>query len=186
MRSKSNAGSAHLPSTEATGRIRKCKDGDFESIFAIINDAAEAYRGKIPSDCWRDPYMSREELRHDISDGVEFWSYEDNAEVLGVMGLQQVKDVTLIRHAYIRTAKRGRGIGSALLSHLYDQTARPVLVGTWAAASWAIAFYEKHEFRLVSTKEKDELLKKYWSISPRQIETSVVLADRKWLETKRP
>jgi len=126
--------------------------------------------------------MSREELRHEIADGVEFWGYEDNAELLGVMGLQQVKDVTLIRHAYVRTVERGHGIGSALLSHLYDQTPRPVLVGTWAAAVWAIAFYEKHGFRLVSTKEKDELLKRYWSISPRQIETSVVLADPKWLK----
>ena len=173
-----------LQSSGATGRIRRCKDSEFESIFAIVNDAAEAYRGRIPSDCWRDPYMSREELRHEIGDGVEFWGYEANADLLGVMGIQQVKDVTLIRHAYVRTAKRGRGIGSALLSHLYDQTTRPVLVGTWAAAVWAIAFYEKHGFRLVSTKEKDELLKAYWSISPRQIETSVVLADRKWWETR--
>jgi N-acetylglutamate synthase-like GNAT family acetyltransferase len=129
--------------------------------------------------------MSREELRHEIGDGVEFWGYDDDAELVGVMGLQQVKDVTLIRHAYVRTAKRGRGIGTALLSHLTNQTTRPVLVGTWAAAVWAISFYEKHGFHLVSTKEKDELLKRYWSISPRQIETSVVLADRKWLETNR-
>jgi N-acetylglutamate synthase-like GNAT family acetyltransferase len=166
--------------------IRRCTEGDFETIYTIINDAAEAYRGKIPPDCWKEPYMPREELRHEIDDGVEFWGCENEGELVGVMGIQQVEDVALIRHAYVRSVIRNRGIGSALLSYLRKEATRPVLVGTWAAASWAVRFYEKHGFHLVSAREKDELLSRYWSISPRQIETSVVLADKKWLETNRP
>jgi N-acetylglutamate synthase-like GNAT family acetyltransferase len=162
--------------------IRKCYETDFEAIYAIINDAAEAYRGVIPPDCWKEPYMTKEELRHEIDHGVEFWGYEDESQLLGVMGIQHIRDVALIRHSYVRTAKRNRGIGGAILSYLRQQTTRPILVGTWAAASWAIRFYEKHGFRLVSRVEKDELLRRYWSIPPRQIETSVVLADQKWFE----
>lgn len=161
--------------------IRKCYDTDFEAIYAIINDAAEAYRGVIPPDCWKEPYMTKEELRDEIDHGVEFWGYEDESQLAGVMGIQHIRDVALIRHSYVRTAKRNRGIGGAILSYL-RQTTRPILVGTWAAASWAIRFYEKHGFRLVSRVEKDELLRRYWSIPPRQIETSVVLADQKWFE----
>jgi N-acetylglutamate synthase-like GNAT family acetyltransferase len=162
--------------------IRRCDDADFEAIYAIINDAAEAYRGVIPPDCWKVPYMTREELQHEISEGVEFWGYECESELVGVMGIQQVEDVALIRHAYVRTAKRNRGIGRALLSSVRQQTTSPTLVGTWADASWAIRFYENYGFRLVSTEEKDRLLRRYWSIPPRQVETSVVLADRKWFE----
>ena len=160
--------------------IRPCTDANFDTICAIINDAAEAYRGVIPVDRWHDPYMSREELQHEIQSGVRFWGYEEDGNLLGVMGIQDVKDVTLIRHAYVRTAKRGEGIGGKLLAELRKLTARPVLIGTWAAATWAIRFYEKHGFTMVTPEEKDRLLKKYWSIPERQIETSVVLGDERW------
>lgn len=161
--------------------IRLCADNDFETIYEIINDAARAYKGVIPADRWKEPYMSREELRHEIDKGVVFWGYEEGGRLVGVMGIQHVQDVALIRHAYVRTAERNRGIGSRLLSCLQKQTSRPVLVGTWADAVWAVRFYEKHGFKLVPDREKDRLLKKYWSIPKRQIETSVVLADRKWI-----
>jgi N-acetylglutamate synthase-like GNAT family acetyltransferase len=159
--------------------IRRCETRDFETIYAIINDAAEAYRGVIPADCWKEPYMTKEELRREIADGVEFWGYEQDDELVGVMGIQQVQDVTLIRHAYVRTAKRKHGIGGKLLYFLRQKTTRPILVGTWEAAEWAIRFYEKHGFRQVSATEKDRQLRRYWSIPERQIETSVVLAERK-------
>jgi N-acetylglutamate synthase-like GNAT family acetyltransferase len=164
--------------------IRRCDDNDFEMIYKIINDAAQAYRGVIPADLWKEPYMSKEELRHEIDEGVSFWGYEESGEIVGVMGIQPIRDVTLIRHAYVRTAERNRGIGSKLLSYLEGQTIRPVLIGTWADAVWAVRFYEKHGFRLVTKEEKDRLLKKYWSISERQIETSLVLADQKWFRTR--
>jgi len=166
--------------------IRPCDPGEFEGIYEIINDAARAYRGVIPADRWKDPYMDREELRHEIHEGVVFWGYEEEGRLLGVMGLQQVQDVTLIRHSYVRTARRNQGIGGKLLSHLKAQTNRPLLVGTWAAILWAIRFYENHGFRLVSPGEKNRLLKKYWSIPDRQVETSVVLADSKWFEISKP
>jgi len=162
--------------------IRTFNPNEFEVIYEIINDAAQAYRGVIPADRWKDPYMPREELRHEINEGVVFWGYEEEERLLGVMGLQPVQDVTLIRHSYVRTARRNQGIGGKLLSHLKAQTDRPLLVGTWAAIAWAIRFYEKHGFCLVSPGEKDRLLKKYWSIPDRQVETSVVLADPKWFE----
>ena len=161
--------------------IRRCDGTDFEVIYSIINDAAQAYRGVIPYDCWKEPYMSREELRHEIDAGVIFWGYEEDGELVGVMGLQHVQDVALIRHSYIRTARQNEGIGKGLLFHLLKQTTRPILVGTWADARWAIRFYEKNGFQLVSRREKDLLLKKYWIIPERQIETSVVLADEKWI-----
>jgi N-acetylglutamate synthase-like GNAT family acetyltransferase len=162
--------------------IRRCDVRDFESIWVIINDGAQAYRGTIPEDRWIEPYMSREKLQHEIDDGVVFWGYEDGGNLLGVMGLQQVRDVTLIRHAYVRTSSQKRGAGAQLLSHLRLLTKRPVLIGTWADAVWAIHFYEKHGFQMVSTTEKNRLLKLYWKIPERQIETSVVLADAKWRE----
>jgi len=160
--------------------IRRCDDRDFESVWIIINDGAQAYRGTIPEDRWTEPYMSREKLQHEIDDGVVFWGYEDAGNLLGVMGLQQVRDVTLIRHAYVRTSSQKRGVGAHLMSNLRLLTERPVLIGTWADAVWAIRFYEKHGFQMVSTTEKDRLLKQYWTIPERQIETSVVLADAKW------
>ena len=160
--------------------IRKCDDTDFETIYEIVNDGAEAYKGVIPADRLKEPYMDRDELRHEIEAGVEFWGYEEAGELLGVMGIQHVLDVTLIRHAYVRTDRQKKGIGGKLLLHLRAMTSRPILIGTWADASWAIRFYEKHGFRVVTVEEKNRLLKKYWSIPDRQIETSVVLAEKNW------
>jgi N-acetylglutamate synthase-like GNAT family acetyltransferase len=160
--------------------IRQCDETDFEAIYEIINDAAEAYRGVIPADVWNDPYMSREELAREIADGVVFWGFEEDGELAAVMGIQHVEDVTLIRHSYVRSVKRNQGIGGRLLSHLRGLTQRPMLVGTWADATWAVRFYERHGFRLVSPAEKDCLLRRYWSVPERQIETSVVLADDRW------
>jgi N-acetylglutamate synthase-like GNAT family acetyltransferase len=162
--------------------IRVCDNTDFETIYSIIKEAAQKYKGIIAADRWKEPYMTREELRHEIEDGIVFWGYERDGELLGVMGIQRVKDVTLIRHAYVRIRAQGQGIGNNLLSFLSKQTARPILIGTWADAAWAIRFYEKRGFRLVPPEEKDPLLKKYWSVPARQTETSVVLADRKWFD----
>jgi N-acetylglutamate synthase-like GNAT family acetyltransferase len=165
--------------------IRQCKPDDFETIYEIVNDAAVAYKGVIPSDRWHEPYMPREELQHEIDAGVRFWGYEVEGELVGVMGIQDVQDVTLIRHAYVRTTQRRKGIGGKLLSHLLTLTERPILIGTWAAATWAIRFYEKYGFRLVTEEEKNHLLKKYWSIPERQVETSVVLAEEHRFSTIR-
>jgi N-acetylglutamate synthase-like GNAT family acetyltransferase len=162
--------------------MRKCTENDFESIYIIINDAARAYKGVIPADRWHEPYMSREYLRHEIDAGVQFWGYEHQGCLIGVIGIQDVQDVTLIRHAYVRTAQRAKGIGGRLVTHLKTLITRPTLVGTWAAASWAVRFYERHGFRIVTWEEKERLLRKYWSIPERQTETSVVLADERWRE----
>ena len=159
--------------------IRQCNPNDFEAIYTIINDAAEAYKGVIPEDRWNTPYMTKDELQQEIDAGVVFWGYEDGGALVGVMGIQDVKDVTLIRHSYVRTASQSEGIGGRLLSELRGNTQRPILIGTWADAVWAIRFYERQGFRLVSSNEKDRLLKIYWSIPERQIETSVVLKDHK-------
>jgi len=165
--------------------IRRCDDRDFDPIWTIINDGAKAYEGIIPADRWTEPYMSYDELRRQIDEGVVFWGYEESGTLTAVMGIQQVQDVTLIRHAYVRTTSQKRGIGAQLLSHLRGLTSAPILIGTWAAAIWAIQFYERHGFRLVGPQEKDRLLTKYWTIPERQIETSVVLVDSKWWETQR-
>ena len=162
--------------------VRACADADGDAILDVVNDAARAYRGVIPLDRWHEPYMSRGELEREIASGVRFWCLDDGGRVLGVMGVQDVRDVTLIRHAYVRTAERRRGIGSRLLRRLLRGTTRPVLMGTWAAAEWAVRFYEKHGFRLVTQEAKTRLLKTYWSIPERQVETSVVLADELWRE----
>jgi len=155
--------------------IRPCTDADFAVIETIINEAARAYRGAIPADCWQEPYMTRSNLMAEIAAGVNFWGWEESGALIGVMGLQKVRDVALIRHAYVRSAHQRRGVGGALLTALAGQTAGPLLVGTWAATEWAIRFYERHGFRLVSAAEKDRLLSAYWSIPLRQQETSVVL-----------
>ena len=160
--------------------IRRCDDRDAEMIWMIINDGAQAYKGVIPADQWAEPYMSREEMQREIDDGVVFWGFEDGGELVGVMGIQKVEDVTLIRHAYVRSGWQKRGIGAQLLGHLSGLTKDPILIGTWADAMWAIRFYEKHGFRMIGFAEKERLLKKYWKISERQTETAVVLADSKW------
>jgi GNAT superfamily N-acetyltransferase len=152
--------------------IRPCRHDEREAILAIVNAAAEAYRGVIPADRWHDPYMPAEELDEEIAAGVRFWGHETAGELTGVMGIQTVRDVELIRHAYVRPADQGRGIGGALLEHLLRSATRPVLVGTWAAAEWAIRFYRGHGFEHAS----QDLLRTYWTIPERQIETSVVLA----------
>lgn len=163
--------------------IRECGDDDFEAVYEIINDAAQAYRGIIPPDRWHEPYMPREELREEISAGVAFLGYEQDGELAGVMGIQDIQDVTLIRHAYVRTALRGRGIGWVLLARIMDEATRPVLIGTWADAVWAVRFYERHGFKVVPPQQKELLLQKYWNVPDRQIETSVVLADQAWFAT---
>ena len=163
--------------------IRECATADFEAIYEIINDAAEAYRGIIPPDRWHEPYMPREELREEITAGVAFLGYEQDGELAGVMGTQDIQDVTLIRHAYVRTAQRSRGIGGELLARIMDDATCPVLIGTWADAVWAVRFYKRHGFKVVSAQEKERLLHKYWSVPERQIETSVVLADQSWFAT---
>jgi len=157
--------------------IRPLGFSDFETIHTIINEAAKAYDGTIPPDCWKEPYMSREELRHEMDQGVRFWGYDEATELAGVMGIQDVQDVTLIRHAYVRPDRQHQGIGGKLLSFLRGLASRPLLVGTWAAAVWAIRFYERHGFRMVPREEKDRLLKKYWSVPRHQIENSVVLVE---------
>jgi GNAT superfamily N-acetyltransferase len=159
--------------------IYQCTDQNFNIILEIINDGAQAYKRIIPDDRWHDPYMSGQLLREELNTGVRFWGWRENDQLIGVMGIQDRGDVTLIRHAYVRTVLRNRGVGSRLLQHLESITDKPILIGTWAAADWAVAFYEKHDYRLVSPDEKNRLLKKYWNIPERQIETSVVLANAK-------
>ncbi len=158
--------------------IRQCTKDDFDLMFSIINDAARAYRGIIPDDRWKEPYMPAEELRHEIEDGVVFWGLEQEGQLLGIMGIQDKGDVTLIRHAYVRSRIQKNGIGTRLLRHLEAMTDKPLLIGTWASAGWAISFYAKNAYDLVTEEEKNRLLRKYWSIPERQVETSVVLAKR--------
>lgn len=155
--------------------IRRCTHADVDAVESIINDAAEAYRGVIPSDCWHEPYMPRYELEAEIAAGVAFWGWDEGGRPVGVMGLQPVRDVTLIRHAYVRPSHQSRGIGHQLLSALVHEARGTLLVGTWAAATWAIRFYERHGFRLVSESETQRLLDAYWTITTRQRDTSVVL-----------
>ncbi len=160
--------------------ISKSEQKDFNEIYEIINDGASAYKGIIPEDRWHEPYMTEDELKKQIAEGVEFWTYTEDDKIIGVMGIQFKKDVTLIRHAYIRTSERKKGIGSKLLEHLRTIAATPILIGTWADAKWAVEFYQKHGFRLLPEQEKNTLLRKYWAIPDRQIETSVVLASTNW------
>jgi GNAT superfamily N-acetyltransferase len=156
--------------------IRPCREDEQAAILAIVNAAAEAYRGAIPEDRWHEPYMAAAELESEIGSGVAFWGYESDGALVGVMGIQPVRDVDLIRHAYVLPESQGNGIGRDLLLHLRGLTARRMLVGTWAAAEWAIRFYRRNGFQLVSPERKKTLLETYWSIPERQIETSVVLA----------
>jgi GNAT superfamily N-acetyltransferase len=156
--------------------IRPCRDDEHAQILAIVNAAAEAYRGVIPADRWHDPYMPDAELDAEIAAGVAFWGYDDGGQVIGVMGIQPVADADLIRHAYVLPERQREGVGAELLRHLTETATRPLLVGTWAAADWAIRFYERHGFELVSPEEKARLLRTYWTIPERQVATSVVLA----------
>lgn len=160
--------------------IRQCTDSDVPAIFEIVNDAAQVYKGVIPADRWHEPYMPLDELEEEIADGVVFWGFEEDDGLLGVMGIQDKGEVCLIRHAYVRAGRQKGGIGSRLLQHLETTTEKPVLIGTWASAVWAITFYQRNGYRLVSEEEKNRLLRKFWRIPERQVETSVVLADRKW------
>lgn len=157
--------------------IRRCRDDERLAILAILNAAAEAYRGVIPADRWHEPYMSLDELDREIAAGVAFWGYEAQGALVGMMGIQPVAEVDLIRHAYVLPGHQRHGVGGALLSHLCGVTNRRMLVGTWAAADWAIRFYRRHGFELVSLERTAALLTRYWIIPPRQVETSVVLAN---------
>jgi GNAT superfamily N-acetyltransferase len=157
--------------------IRRCRDDELEVVLAIVNEAAAVYRGVIPSDRWHEPYMPADELAAEIAGGVEFWGWVDSHdELVGVMGIQPVQDVWLIRHAYVRSAAQGCGVGGELLSGLTERVGGQLLVGTWATATWAIRFYERHGFVAVPREQIGPLLRRYWSIPERQVETSVVLA----------
>jgi GNAT superfamily N-acetyltransferase len=158
------------------GAIRPCREDERTAILEVVNAAAAAYRGVIPDDRWHEPYMQSAELEREIADGVAFWGYETDGELVGVMGIQPVVDVDLIRHAYVLPARQGEGIGGALIAHLRGLANRRMLVGTWASAEWAIRFYRRHGFEQVTPEAKTELLRTYWTIPERQIETSVVLA----------
>jgi GNAT superfamily N-acetyltransferase len=164
--------------------VRRCTPSELAAIGAVINEAAEAYRGAIPADRWHEPYMRAAELEREVSEGVVFWGAYEGASLVGVMGLQAVADVALIRHAYVRPARQREGVGRLLLRALRQSARGPVLVGTWRAATWAIRFYEKHGFRLLAREEVDRVLRRYWSIPERQIEESVVLADRSWFGSR--
>ncbi len=161
--------------------IRRFDDRDLALANDIINAAAVAYRGVIPPDRWHEPYMPLDEMQREIADGVDFWILEEDGSLLGVMGIQDKGDVALVRHAYVAPNLQRKGVGTRLLRHVQNLVDKPLLIGTWAAASWAIGFYRRNGFTVVSERDKDRLLRKYWSIPPRQIETSVVLADERWL-----
>src|SRR3954464_6032136 len=152
------------------GTVRECAGEDRPAILAIVNAAAEAYRGVIPADRWHDPYMPAGELDAEIAARVRFWGYEDGGALLGVMGVQPVRDVVLIRHAYVAPGAQRRGVGGALLEHLIREATRPILVGTWAAAEWAIRFYRRHGFEVVARDRTAALLRTYWTIPDRQID----------------
>ena len=160
--------------------IRSCGAADVPALLAIINDAAHAYKGIIAADRWHQPYMPRAELVAEIADGVAFWGAARADQLVGVMGIQDRGEVALIRHAYVRTSERRQGIGEALLHYLETLTAKPILIGTWSAATWAIYFYRKHGYRVLSRSEIERLLRRYWRIPERQVETSVVLANARW------
>jgi GNAT superfamily N-acetyltransferase len=159
------------------GSVRPCRDDERAAVLAIINAAAEAYRGVIPADRWHEPYMPSGELDDEIAAGVAFWGVEQDGALVGVMGIQPVRDVDLIRHAYVLPDHQRHGVGAALLGQLRRRSTRRMLIGTWAAADWAVRFYCRHGFELVSPERKTALLKTYWTVPDRQIETSVVLAN---------
>ena len=161
--------------------IRRSNEADVPQIFAIVNEAAKAYRGVIPADRWHEPYMPLEELRSEIARGVVFWVAEEASGLSGVMGIEDKGNVALVRHAYVASGTQRKGVGTELLRHIEQNTDKPILIGTWATAAWAIGFYQRNGYTVVSEREKDQLLRTYWSIPERQIATSVVLADRRWV-----
>ena len=163
-------------------QIRGSTPADVPAIFAIVNDAAQAYRGVIPADRWHEPYMPMDEVRSEIAAGVQFWVAEEDGKVLGVMGIQDKGDVALVRHAYTATSAQRKGVGTRLLRHVEALNEKPVLIGTWADAKWAIDFYVRNGYTVVSHAEKERLLRTYWNIPVRQVDTSVVLADRRWMQ----
>jgi GNAT superfamily N-acetyltransferase len=165
--------------------IRELRESDLVVALAVVNDAARAYRGVIPADRWHEPYMSRDELDQEIADGVVFWVADEDGSVLGVMGMQDRGAVILVRHAYIAPGVQRKGVGTLLLRHIEVHVNKPILIGTWADASWAIEFYQRNGYTLVPTEQKDSLLRRYWAIPARQIHTSVVLADGQWMDTQR-
>jgi N-acetylglutamate synthase-like GNAT family acetyltransferase len=164
--------------------IRRGVEADFTALLAIVNDAARAYRGVIPVDRWHEPYMSADELAREIAAGVVFWVAEHEGRLAGVMGIQDKGDVALVRHAYVAPSTQRAGVGTCLLRHVEGLVDKPILIGTWAAASWAIEFYRRNGFTVVPSGHKDRLLRTYWSIPARQIETSVVLANGRWTEAQ--
>jgi GNAT superfamily N-acetyltransferase len=165
--------------------IRKSRQTDVATMFAIVNAAAQAYRGVIPAELWHEPYMPLDELQSAIGEGIVFWVAEESARLLGVMGIQDKGEVALVRHAYVMPADQRKGVGTSLLRHVQGLTSKPVLIGTWADASWAIDFYRRNGFTVVANTEKNSLLRRYWSIPARQAETSVVLADERWIDAAR-
>ena len=164
--------------------IRKSREADSAAILAIVNAAAQAYRGVIPADRWREPYMPLDELEKEIEDGVIFWVAEEDGHLLAVMGIQDKGEVALVRHAYVTPTVQRKGVGTSLLRHVQGLTGKPVLIGTWVDALWAIEFYRRNGFTVVPSADKDSLLRRYWSIPARQVETSVVLADERWMNTR--
>jgi N-acetylglutamate synthase-like GNAT family acetyltransferase len=163
--------------------IRKCNESDFDRIYEIINDAAAVYKGIIPTEYWKVPYMSKDELRQELDEGIVLYGYEENGELVGVMGIQHKQEVTLIRHAYVCSIKQNHGIGGRLLSYLQKITSKPILIATWSNDVNAIRFYESHGFKLIKGEEGYWLQRKYWSNPEPKIKASVVLADEKWFST---
>ena len=161
--------------------IKRCLDVELESILTVINDAAQAYYGVIPQDAWQKPYMAKDELKNEIRAGVQFWGYYVKEWLVGVMGIQDKQDVTLIRHAYVCTSERRNGVGTKLLEYLEECSNKPILIGTWSDATWAIEFYKKNGYRLISGDERGMLLEKYWTVSKEQASVSIVLANAKWI-----
>ena len=166
--------------------IRKGERADLPQIFSVVNEAAQAYRGVIPADRWREPYMPRDELERETAQGVVFWVAEEEGRLLGVIGIQDRGPVALVRHAYVAPGTQRKGVGTKVLRHVESLVHEPILIGTWANASWAVEFYRRNGFTVVPDHEKERLLRTFWSIPERQIEASVVLADRRWMEAERP
>src|ERR1700738_3510846 len=164
--------------------IRKSVKADFAAMLAVINDAARAYHGVIPADPWHEPYMSAGEQQREVTEGGVFWVAEQDGRLSGVIGIQDKEEVALVRHAYVAPTTQRSGVGTKLLRHVESLVDKPILIGTWAAASWAIEFYRRNGFTIVPTDHKDHLLRKYWSIPARQIETSIVLANGRWVSAQ--